>query len=95
MQQQLAWYQQQHKQVQQQQYQEAVVKAETDYRERLVEEGYMPDQARKLASEARGQAEYQLQQQQQYEQQLQVSQGRHNAARHYAAHYKLGISDLG
>ena len=95
MQQQLAWYQQQHKQVQQQQYQEAVVKAETDYRERLVEAGYMPDQARKLASEARGQAEYQLQQQQQYEQQLQVSQGRHNAARHYAAHYKLGISDLG
>ena len=95
MQQQLAWYQQQHKQVQQQQYQEAVVKAETDYRERLVDEGYMPDQARKLASEARGQAEYQLQQQQQYEQQLQVSQGRHNAARHYAGYYKLGISDLG
>ena len=95
IQQQLAWYQQQHKQVQQQQYQEAVVKAETDYRERLVEEGYMPDQARKLASEARGQAEYQLQQQQQYEQQLQVSQGRHNAARHYASYYKLGISDLG
>jgi hypothetical protein len=94
MQQQLAWYQQQHKQVQQQQYQEAVVKAETDYRERLVEEGYMPDQARKLASEARGQAEYQLQQQQQYEQQLQVAQGRHNAARHYATFYKLGINDL-
>ena len=43
LQQQLAWYQQQHQQVQQQQYQEAVAKAETDYRERLEEEGYMPD----------------------------------------------------
>jgi len=95
LQQQLAWYEQQHQQVQQQKYQEAVVTAEEQYRERLVEEGYMPDQARKLATEARGQAEYQLQQQQQYEQQLQMSQGRHNAARHYASHYKLGINDLG
>ena len=94
MQQQLAWYQQQHQQAQQQKYQEEVVKAEDQYRERLVEEGYMPDQARKLASEARGQAEYQLQQQQQYEQQLQLAQGRHNAARHYAKHYKLGMNDL-
>ena len=94
MQQQLAWYQQQHQQAQQQKYQEEVAKAEEQYRERLVEEGYMPDQARKLASEARGQAEYQLQQQQQYEQQLQLAQGRHNAARHYARHFKLGISDL-
>ena len=94
MQQQLAWYQQQHQQVQQQQYQEAVAKAETDYRERLEEEGYMPDQARKLASEARQQAEYQQSQQQQYQQQLQIAQGRHNAARHYARHYKLGMNDL-
>ena len=94
MQQQLAWYQQQHQQAQQQKYQEEVVKAEEQYRERLVDEGYMPDQARKLATEARGQAEYQLQQQQQYQEQLLVAQGRHNAARHYAQHYKLNISDL-
>jgi hypothetical protein len=94
MQQQLAWYQQQHQQAQQQKYQEEVVKAEDQYRERLVDEGYMPDQARKLATEARGQAEYQLQQQQQYQEQLQVAQGRHAAARHYAQHYKLNISDL-
>ena len=93
-QQQLAWYQQQHQQMQAQKYQEEVAKAEETYRERLVEEGYMPDQARKLASEARGQAEYQLQQQQQYQQQLQVAQGRHNAARHYARHFKLGMDDL-
>ena len=94
MQQQLAWYQQQHQQAQQQKYQEEVAKAETDYRERLEEEGYMPDQARKLATEARQQAEYQQQQSQQYQQQLQVAQGRHNAARHYARHYKLGMNDL-
>jgi len=94
MQQQLAWYQQQHQQMQQQQYQEAVAKAETDYRERLEEDGFMPEQARKLAGEARQQAEYQQQQQQQYQQQLQITQGRHNAARHYARHYKLGMNDL-
>ena len=57
-------------------------------------QGYMPDQARKLATEARQQAEYQQQQSQQYQQQLQVAQGRHNAARHYAKHYKLGMNDL-
>ena len=94
MQQQLAWYQQQHQLAQQQKYQEEVAKAETDYRERLEEEGYMPDQARKLATEARQQAEYQQQQSQQYQQQLQIAQGRHNAARHYAKHYKLGMNDL-
>ncbi len=94
MQQQLAWYQQQHQQMQQQKYQEEVAKAEAEYRERLEEEGYMPDQARKLATEARQQAEYQQQQQQQYQQQLQIAQGRHNAARHYAKHYKLGMNDL-
>ena len=94
MQQQLAWYQQQHQQMQQQKYQEEVAKAEAEYRDRLEEEGYMPDQARKLATEARQQAEYQQQQQQQYQQQLQIAQVRHNAARHYAKHYKLGMNDL-
>ena len=94
MQQQLAWYQQQHQQQQQQKYQEEVAKAEDPYRERLVEEGYMPDQARNLASEARAQAEHQLQQQQLYQQQLQIAQGRHNAARHYARHFRLGINEL-
>jgi len=94
MQQQLAWYQQQHQQMQAQKYQEEVAKAEEQYRERLEEEGFMPDQARRLATEARQQAEQQQQQQQQYQQQFQIAQGRHNAARHYAKHYKLGIEAM-
>ena len=94
MQQQLAWYQQQHQQAQQQKYQEEVAKAETDYRERLEDDGFMPDQAKKLASEARQQAEYQQSMQAQHQQQLQFEQGRYNAARHYARHYSLGINEL-
>ena len=95
VQQQLAWYQQQHQQVQQQRYQEEVAKAEEAYKERLLDDGFMPDQAKKLASEARQQAEQQQALQVQHQQQLQFEQGRYNAARHYARHYKLGITDLG
>jgi len=95
VQQQLAWYQQQHQQVQQQRYQEEVTKAEEAYKERLLDDGFMPDQAKKLASEARQQAEQQQALQVQHQQQLQFEQGRYNAARHYARHYKLGITDLG
>ena len=94
VQQQLAWYQQQHQLQQQQKYQEEVNKAEETYRERLMDEGFMPDQAKKLASDARQQAEYQQSMQAQHQQQLQYAQGRHNAARHYAQHYGLGISEL-
>ena len=94
-QQQLAWYQQQHQLQQQQRYQEEVNKAEEAYRERLLDDGFMPDQAKKLASEARQQAEQQQAMQAQHQQQLQYEQGRHNAARHYAQHYGLGINELG
>ena len=93
-QQQLAWYQQQHQQMQMKQYQEEVAKAELAYKERLMDEGFMPDQATRLASEARQQAEQQQALQSQHQQQLQFEQGRYNAARHYARHYKLGITDL-
>ena len=54
----------------------------------------MPDQAKKLASEARQQAEQQQALQVQHQQQLQFEQGRYNAARHYASHNKLGMNDL-
>jgi hypothetical protein len=81
--------------VQQQRYQEEVAKAEEAYKERLLDDGFMPDQAKKLASEARQQAEQQQALQVQHQQQLQFEQGRYNAARHYARHYKLGITDLG
>jgi hypothetical protein len=94
VQQQLSWYQQQHQQQQQQKYQEEVNKAEESYRERLLDDGFMPDQAKKLASEARQQAEYQQSMQTQHQQQLQFEQGRYNAARHYARHYSLGINEL-
>jgi|TARA_R110002051_G_scaffold94393_1_gene164259 hypothetical protein len=94
VQQQLSWYQQQHQQQQQQKYQEEVNKAEESYRERLLDDGFMPDQAKKLASEARQQAEYQQSMQAQHQQQLQFEQGRYNAARHYARHYSLGINEL-
>ena len=94
VQQQLSWYQQQHQQQQQQKYQEEVNKAEESYRERLLDDGFMPDQAKKLASEARQQAEYQQSIQAQHQQQLQFEQGRYNAARHYARHYSLGINEL-
>ena len=93
-QQQLAWYQQQHQQMQLRQYQEEVAQAESAYKERLIDEGFMPDQATRLASEARQQAEQQQALQTQHQQQLQFEQGRYNAARHYARHYKLGITDL-
>jgi hypothetical protein len=94
VQQQLAWYQQQHQQAQMQRYQEEVAKAEEAYRERLLDDGFMPDQAKRLASEARQQAEHQQALQAQHQQQLQFEQGRYNAARHYARHYKLGINHL-
>jgi len=94
VQQQLAWYQQQHQQVQQQRYQEEVTKAEEAYKERLLDDGFMPDQAKRLASEARQQAEQQQALQFQHQQQLQFEQGRYNAARHYARHYSLGITQL-
>ena len=71
VQQQLAWYQQQHQQQQMQRYQEEVAKAEEAYRERLLDDGFMPDQAKRLASEARQQAEQQQQLQAQHQQQLQ------------------------
>ena len=71
VQQQLAWYQQQHQQVQQHRYQEEVAKAEEAYKERLLDDGFMPDQAKKLASEARQQAEQQQALQVQHQQQLQ------------------------
>ena len=94
VQQQLAWYQQQHQQVQQQRYQEEVTKAEEAYKERLLDDGFMPDQAKRLASEARQQAEQQQALQFQHQQQLQFEQGRYNAARYYARHYSLGITQL-
>jgi hypothetical protein len=92
--QQLAWYQQQHQQMQMKQYQEEVAQAESAYKDKLIDEGFMPDQATRLASEARQHAEQQQALQSQHQQQLQFEQGRHTAARHYAQHYKLSINDL-
>ena len=94
LQQQVRQQQEQLKQFQWQQYQQEVTKAVEDYTKQLENEGYMPEQATRMAAEARQVAERDMQTRQQHEQQLNFEQGRHNAARHYARHYKLTIDDM-
>ena len=54
----------------------------------------MPEQASRMAAEARQAAERDLQIRQQHEQQLNVQRGQHNAARYYARQYRLTIDDM-
>lgn len=94
LQQQLRQQQQQLQQYKWQQYQQEVSKAVTDYTTQLEGEGYMPEQASRMAAEARQAAERDLQIRQQHEQQLNIQQGQHNAARYYARQYRLTIDDM-
>ena len=93
-QQQLRQQQEQLDYYRQQQYQQDVAKAVQDYTRQLEDEGHMPEQAARMAAEARQAAERDMQTRQQHQQQLNFEKGRHKAAQHFAKQYNLGLEDL-
>ena len=93
-QQQLRQQQEQLDYYRQQQYQQDVAKAVQDYTRQLEDEGHMPEQAARMAAEARQAAERDMQTRQQHQQQLNFEKGRHKAVQHFAKQYSLTIDDM-
>ena len=75
--------------------QQTQLQGQTDqYRQRLEEAGYLPDQASQMSQVWAAEQSRSVQAQQQNEQQIKFVQGQANAAEHFATKYSLEMSDL-
>ena len=75
--------------------QQTQLQGQTDqYRQRLEEAGYLPDQASQMSQLWAAEQSRTVQVQQQNEQQIKFVQGQANAAEHFANQYGLQMSDL-